>query len=101
MNGLYILKEGKPIQCQDVHKWAIWFGAAGRVVKQTMVGKVEVSTVFLGIDHGFGGRPVLWETMIFGGIHNHYQRRYISRKAAVAGHKEAVKLAKESNEQLS
>ena len=30
------------------------------------MGPVEVSTIFLGMDHSFGsGDPVLWETMIF------------------------------------
>lgn len=30
---------------------------------------VRVSTVFLGLDHCWnGGKPILWETMIFGGV---------------------------------
>jgi hypothetical protein len=27
--------------------------------------KVLVSTIYLGIDHGFGGRPLWYETMVF------------------------------------
>jgi hypothetical protein len=57
---------------------------------------VRISTVFLGIDHNHSGRgpPVLWETMIFGGPHDGYQRRYTSRGAAFEGHNVAVALAK-------
>lgn len=53
-----------------------------------------VSTVFLGIDHNFGdGAPLLFETMIFGGKHNEYQRRYATWTEAEAGHKHAVSIA--------
>lgn len=53
-------------------------------------GAVQVSTTFLAIDHGFdGGPPVLYETMIFGGKLDGYQRRYTTRALAEAGHIEA------------
>ncbi len=76
-------------------RWAMSFDDPRRVVAQTTVGKVRVSTVFLGMDHRFGlgdGDPVLWETMIFGGKHNDYQERYTSRADALAGHTLAVDL---------
>lgn len=40
---------------------------AGRIVKQEYVGKLYVSTVFLGLDHSWviDGPPILWETMVF------------------------------------
>jgi hypothetical protein len=64
-----------------------------RTVAKTKVGDAEVSTVFLWIDHSWnGGPPVLWETMIFGGLHSDYQERYTSRAAAIAGHMRAVDL---------
>lgn len=38
-----------------------------RIIAKEYVGKVYVSTVFLGIDHGSGtGLPILFETMVFG-----------------------------------
>src|ERR1035437_632572 len=41
-------------------------------VGQTVIGKVNISTIFLHIDHRFGdGSPLLFETMIFGGEHDH------------------------------
>jgi hypothetical protein len=54
---------------------------------------VRVSTVFLGIDHGFGDRPLWFETMIFGGPHDEYQERYETYEQAEEGHKRALELA--------
>jgi hypothetical protein len=66
-----------------------------RLIKKDDIHGVEISTVFLGLDHNFSGTgpPVLWETMIFGGLENQYQRRYDSEEAALEGHARAVKLA--------
>ena len=53
-----------------------------------------VSTVFLSIDHAFGGGlPILFETMIFGGPLDGYQWRYHVRVQAERGHQKAVELA--------
>ena len=53
----------------------------------------NVSTVFLGLDHSWsGGKPVLWETMIFGGEHDEYQARYTTYEDALEGHQEALNL---------
>jgi hypothetical protein len=85
----YVLDDdGQPLPVADFLAWAQWFQKADRVVASDMVGAVHISTVFLGLDHNFhaGGPPVLWETMIFGGPHDLYQRRYISRDEAIAGH---------------
>ena len=35
-------------------------------------------------------RPILFETMIFGGEHDQYQERYATREEAVEGHARAV-----------
>jgi hypothetical protein len=95
MSDHYILEGHKAVPA-DLMQWAEFFeNTAGRTVALTMVGKVRVSTVFLGIDHSFGsGRgPLLFETMIFGGKHDQYQERYVTWEEAEAGHAEAVKLA--------
>jgi hypothetical protein len=75
-------------------------GGHNRVLAQTEVGPLLVSTVFLGVDHDFGGGPpVLWETMIFNAPDDHpldgYQDRYTSREAAMEGHARAVVAARE------
>jgi hypothetical protein len=61
---------------------------------------ITVSTVFLGIDHRFdlspGTKPILWETMIFGGKHDQYQQRYTSEADAKNGHIVAVLLVLKS-----
>jgi hypothetical protein len=51
---------------------------------------VQVSTVFLPVDHGFGGTSLWFETMVFGGAMNDEQRRYATWAEAVAGHNEVV-----------
>ena len=98
MTGNYIIDRwGRPKRCDDILQFAAWFGTADRDVLYTEITKkVRVSTVFLGIDHNFSGKgkPVLWETMIFGGPYNDWTKRYTSERDARAGHKEAVKLAR-------
>ena len=91
----YVLNaSGEPIAETNPLKWARWFQTADREVARDGHGNVNVSTVFLGLDHSFGaGPPVLWETMIFGGAHDEYQKRYTSRVDALTGHARAVALA--------
>ena len=97
MSDKYILdSHGNPVPEKDTLKWAEWFGKRDRhLALDKLPNGVRVSTVFLGLDHSFGdGPPVLWETMIFGGLNDQYQQRYSSREDAVAGHKRAVLMAK-------
>lgn len=65
----YILNEnGEPVVEPDLLKWAKWVESNHplQIVKQERVGNLEVSTVFLYLNHRFGpGNPILWETMIF------------------------------------
>lgn len=102
MSHLYILADdGKtPIPVEDVLVWARWYEQADkeRRVGYDTIGDTEVSTIFLGIEHNFGikGRPILWETMIFGGPLDHEMGRYTSYDEALAGHEHWVELAKRS-----
>lgn len=90
----YILKD-KRIVPVDLMTWATWFETADRHIGNDSIGDIRVSTVFLGIDQNLGvGKPLLFETMIFGGKHDDYQERYSTYKEAVAGHKKALELAK-------
>lgn len=61
--------------------------------------EVRVSTVFLGLDHAYGGgKPILWETMIFGGENDQgYQERYASYEQAIEGHQKAINFIKKGN----
>lgn len=95
----YILDENKNPIPVTIHEWAIFFkNFEARIVKQEDIGDMQVSTVFLGIDHGFGlnKRPILFETMIFGGELDQEEWRYCTWDEAIKGHDEAVRLVKES-----
>jgi hypothetical protein len=72
-----------------------------RIAKDT-VRDAEISTVWLGMDHGWGFnrlmaegreeeyRPIIFETMIFGGQYDEACMRYHTEAEARTGHKEAV-----------
>jgi hypothetical protein len=71
----YVLDEDGNVRREpDLMIWGRWIESAkNRIVKQEMIGDVRVSTVFLGLDHSFvdDEPPILWETMVFGGSHDH------------------------------
>ena len=103
-NQHYILDKDKKVVLVDRMTWAKWFETSkGRILKQDffevsvsgLKAEVQVSTVFLGLDHQWGdGPPLIFETMIFGGPKNQYQDRYSTYEEALAGHEKALKLAK-------
>jgi hypothetical protein len=90
----YILNDnGDPVACEDPLTWAKWFETANRRVVRDELPGGSVSTVFLGLDHAFGGGPpLLWETMVFGGEHDGYCDRYSTLDDALEGHRKAVDL---------
>ena len=102
--GQYILRGHKPVPCDDPVAWANWFGEGmNRIVKQEIVmaiekdivREVQVSTVFLGLDYNFNGEglPVLFETMVIGGVDNHQKicERCCTWKEAEAQHERVKK----------
>jgi hypothetical protein len=88
-NDKYILDGHTPVECPDLILWATWFEDTrkSRIVQQDQIGEYWVSTVFLGLDHGYGYlreggppkayRPILFETMTF--IGNPKNRKRDSR----------------------
>lgn len=97
--GLYKLVENEPVECANVVEFAAAMDAGHAdmswQIGKTHVGAKFVSTVFLGIDHGFGqrGGAVLFETMIFIGNDGRTERgcwRYCTRAEALAGHARVV-----------
>jgi hypothetical protein len=109
--GQYILDDdGNPRLEPDVLKWAMWYeyshlspGKDNRILGKDYIGDAHVSTIFLGLDYSHRRnpeRPILWETMIFGGEHDQYMQRYDSKDAALAGHAIAVKMVQESQADL-
>jgi hypothetical protein len=56
-------------------------------VGRTRVGNVEVSTVWLGLDHDFRtGVPIIFETMTFGDPWANEMDRYSTEEQAMRGH---------------
>jgi len=94
---LYILKGKEPIPEPDSIEWNYWFSTADRRVADTLIGEVRISTVFLGLDYNFSmfGSPVLFETVIFGGVDDGFQRRYCTWQEAEQGHQETVLFVKQ------
>jgi len=105
--GQYILDDdGNPVPAKSLLAWGEWFETHRheKIVAQDQIGIAFVSTVFLGLDHGAGFlvrtgqldpltyKPVLWETMVFGGPYKDYQTRYTSKKEALEGHKKIVQM---------
>lgn len=65
----------------------------GVQIDRTERGGVSVSTVYLGLDHGWmQPAPVLWETMVFGGEHDRHCERWMSHEDAVNGHKKVCEV---------
>lgn len=92
MSNKFILEGHVAVPCDDLFIWAKWFETANRTVAKTALpNEVEISTVFLGLNHNFGGRiPLLFETMVFGGKHDQEMERYPTWQAAEEGHKRWV-----------
>jgi len=62
-------------------------------VVQDVVGHRTVSTVYLGLNHGWAGIPLIWETMIF--PDGDYAWRYATRAAAMNGHRTVLGILRE------
>ena len=62
---------------------------------RTHYARIMVSTVFLGINHAWGGGPpLLFESMCFNGPLDEAQDRYTTWEQAEKGHKEMVEAVK-------
>lgn len=98
----YLLDENKniiPLSSFEEFVESKIYNGINRIIRHTYLGKILISTVFLGIEHGFLEiEPVLFETMIFmngeDDPHNldQYQERYKNYKDALKGHRRAVRM---------
>lgn len=71
----------------------------GQKVAEFNENGVCVSTVFLCMDHSYNegiGAPILFETMIFGGMFDTHMWRYSTWDEAAEGHRKAVKAVRAS-----
>jgi len=100
MHTYYKLEGKKAVACKMEECFAE-LDENRRVAKDT-IGDVDISTVFLGINHGFTERvPILFETMVFGGEHNEYCQRYATWQEAEEGHKRTVKMVQGNKEPIN
>jgi hypothetical protein len=91
--SLWFDRQGRPISSEEC--MVLFSRDEYRQVAHTDLGdKGNISTVWLGIDHGFGmgQQPVIFETMVFGGPHTDWQERYRTEAEALAGHARIVKM---------
>jgi hypothetical protein len=89
----YVLVDREPVATDDLTAWNAGMHIDRRRVAFTeLPGDVSVSTVFLGIDHGFRDGPaVLFESMVFVlGDDEQDCWRYTTWDAAAAGHEQIV-----------
>lgn len=82
--------EGK-LKDATLEEWAKWFDSKDRIIGKTFIGDILVSTICLGINHGYLGKVLWFETMIFSGEFSEFQERYETFEEAKIGHEEAVR----------
>lgn len=86
MSKYYVLNGHETVKA-TLLEWDKWFEKADRTVDKTEIGDARVSTVFIGLDHSWdGGRPLLFETMVFGGPLDEEQERCSTWDEAVQQH---------------
>jgi hypothetical protein len=85
----YRLEGREPVAVPSFDAYAAWWATADRTVAITVVGDVEVSTVFIGMDL-HGDRSRLFETAITGGRLDGAHRSYGTWADAEAGHAEIL-----------
>lgn len=99
----YKLVDRVAVPC-SLREWATLFESSRQVALDVVTrpdsDPVNVSTVFLGLDHSYwsGGPPILFETMAFGGPLDEHQVRYATYGEAVRGHAELLAEVKTEGE---
>ena len=81
-------EDGNVSETLDPLEWAKNFSMADRRVAFTEISDTSyLSTVFLGLDHGFlfNGPPLIFESMLFG-TDEELCQRYSTREDALKGH---------------
>ena len=80
--NLYLLKDGKLTTTKNLSEWEKWCDEINnRIIARTILEEdtiVEVCTVFLALDQNLRsrGKPILFETMVFGGEVDGHTERY-------------------------
>jgi hypothetical protein len=107
----YVLDAERRVVCATLKTWGEAFEDYGSrtVARQSFghqgIGTIEVSTVFIGVNHRFIGEgpPLVFETMIFGGGEglDGYTDRCATWDEAEAMHRRAVEHVKNAFSELA
>lgn len=95
------MTECHPVAVDTLEEWAAFWGNRDtrRVAWDEFEPGIQISTVFLGIDHRYHGEgpPILFETMVFGLSMEDcdFMMRYSTWDDAETGHKVVVRKVKE------
>jgi len=98
--GGYYWRDGTPMSMEE---WSVAYEKAQRdgtvrVALTVFPGDVQVSTVWLGLDHSFGyGPPLIFESMVFGldAAVDDIMRRYSTEEQAMTGHLHMVAMVRQ------
>jgi len=91
--SLFYDRDGQPISEEQWVELRRHGEGYFRVASTEIGTEIWVSTVWIGIDHAFGrGRPMIFETMVFGGPMADDCVRYSTAHEAQAGHDAVVTL---------
>lgn len=85
LSGLYILNGKTPVPVGSIEEWSKSFFPGRSTLAREYVGDTYVSTIFLGADYSFGGRPLFFETLVDKGD-DFYTVKYSTWDGAMAGH---------------
>ena len=111
MNYYTLTEDLLPVRCENYDSYFDWHNTmpessawyqrktgVGFTVALDEIGDERISTVYLGMDHGFGINgeegPILWETMVF--PETEVCERYRSHAEALEGHRKIVQEIKAS-----
>lgn len=89
----YKLKNHEVVEC-SLRDWQFYFSddaaesADRRLVSAYTLGKITISTIFIGLDYNFTGNgpPLVFETRVFGGTRDGDIYRYATYDAALKNH---------------
>lgn len=103
----FILDENKNVIPATLYEWGEWLENPKnihlRIIKQDVVNDMQISTVFIGLDHGYPEfhegkdlyKPLIFETMVFKGRSEiRCCDRYSTWDEAKEGHLKAVEWVK-------
>lgn len=91
--GMFVLDGHQVIPCTNILEWGRMMESKDRIVAQEHIGNAFISTVFLGVDHGWGpcSEGLVFETMVFDSPDGDDRTtRYRTWDEAEAGHKKMV-----------